>query len=132
MWGKRHLTLFFTFRQVEEALAQYQDTKKERERGIAYLNKKVRIFYLFVFLYTRASGFCLQSFRPLERFLLHSSLSVPISFSLQAKKLSRQQGINESTQMDVEGRKEALSRTGEEEKEEKGEAMEEGDGDKEG
>ena len=46
--------------------------------------------------------------------------------------MSRQQGINESTQMNVEGRKEALRRTGEEEREEKGKAIDEGDGEKEG
>ena len=46
--------------------------------------------------------------------------------------MARQQGINESTQMDAEGRKEALRCAGEEEKEETGESMEEGDGEKEG
>jgi len=34
---------------VEEALVQYQDTKKEREREMSFLNKKA-CFYLFVFI----------------------------------------------------------------------------------
>jgi len=57
-------------------------------------------------------------------FLLTHLPSLDFSISTQAKKLSRQQGINESTLMDVEGRKEALCRVGEEKKE----GEEEGDG----
>jgi len=45
--------LHISFRQVEEALTQYQETKKEREREMAFLNKKVPIlmFFLFLFIY---------------------------------------------------------------------------------
>lgn len=110
---------------MEDALAQYQDTKKEREREMAFLNKKVHIVYLFDFVYLCAPDICIHNFRLFSPSLIF--LRLPSQFP-QAKKMVRYQSTNESTQMDVEGRKEALRRTGEEEKEVKGEAMEEGDG----
>jgi len=117
---------------VEEALVQYQDTKKEREREMSLLNKKVHMFLFICFYLSLCPWHFLINVPAPWSFLLTHLPLLDFSISTQAKKLSRQQGINESTLMDVEGRKEALCRVGEEKKEGEEEAKEEGDGQKEG
>ena len=99
---------------------------------MSFLDKKVQMFYLFVFVCRCVLGLFHLNVPAPWPFLLTQLPPSHFSISTQAKRLSRQQGSNESTQMDVERRKEALCRIGEEKKEGEEDAMEEGDGQKEG